>query len=96
MLYLDKSANELRFKVTTADGVAARPGIPASLLDTTSWHHVMGVYNGAKSEAAIYFDGQLASVLSAAGSDGKCPFGASGGYRFSGGRDDSLCIEQFV
>jgi glycerophosphoryl diester phosphodiesterase len=67
VLYLDKANNELRFKVTTASGAAARPGIPASLLDTTSWHHIMGVYNGAASEASIYLDGQLTSTLAASG-----------------------------
>jgi glycerophosphoryl diester phosphodiesterase len=79
VLYLDKSANELRFKVTTASGVAARPGVPASLLDTTSWHHVMGVYDGAASEASIYFDGQLASTLSVASLTGNVRTGQVAG-----------------
>jgi hypothetical protein len=47
VLYLDKAANELRFKVTDSNGTAERPG---------DWHHVMGVYDGA-SVAKIYYDG---------------------------------------
>lgn len=37
VLYLDKSANEMRFKVTTAGGAAERPGVPADMLNTASW-----------------------------------------------------------
>src|SRR5690606_32854030 len=66
VLYLDKGANELRFKVTTVTGGAARPGIPAASLDTTDWHHVMGVYDGEGS-ARIFFDGQLAGATGSSG-----------------------------
>ncbi len=65
VFYLDKANDELRFKVTTSTGTAERPGVPASLLDTTNWHHVMGVYDGAIGQARIYFDGQLTDVHSA-------------------------------
>jgi glycerophosphoryl diester phosphodiesterase len=79
VLYLDKANNELRFKVTTASGAAARPGIPASLLDTTNWHHIMGVYDGAASEASIYLDGQLTSTLAAGGLTGNVRSGQVAG-----------------
>src|SRR5690606_27325820 len=69
VLYLDKNANELRFKVTTSNGTAARPGIPASSLNTTDWLHVMGVYGG-NGQASIYFNGQLAGTDGAAGLTG--------------------------
>ncbi len=59
ILYLDKANNELRFKVTDANGTAERPGVPASMLTTEEWHHVMGVYDGSAATAKIYFDGQL-------------------------------------
>jgi len=57
VLYVDKSAKELRFKVTA--GTAARPGIPEAALDTTDWHHVVAVYDGGAGVARIYLDGQL-------------------------------------
>ncbi|MFO0792202.1 MAG: glycerophosphodiester phosphodiesterase family protein [Pirellulales bacterium] len=62
VMYLDKTNNELRFKVTTSNNIAERPGVPGNLLDTTNWHHIMGVYDGALGEARMYFDGQLADV----------------------------------
>lgn len=64
VMYLDKSANELRFKVTTSNGAAARPAVPASMLNTTDWLHVMGVYDGA-GRASIYFNGNLIDSLAA-------------------------------
>lgn len=64
VMYLDKGNSELRFKVTTSGNIAERPGVPASLLDTTNWHHVMGVYDGALGEARMYFDGQLTDTHS--------------------------------
>src|SRR5690606_38233326 len=36
----------------------------AKNLDTTSWHHVMGVYDGSKGSMAIYFNGELADQAS--------------------------------
>jgi glycerophosphoryl diester phosphodiesterase len=79
VMYLDKSANELRFKVTTASGVAERPGVPAALMDTVNWHHVMGVYDGAVGQASIYFDGQLADVHSTPGLTGLVRTGQTAG-----------------
>ncbi len=66
VLYLDKSNNQLRFKVTTATGGTARPGIAAAALNTTDWLHVMGVYDGQGS-AQIYFNGELADVVAGSG-----------------------------
>ncbi len=59
VLYEDDKTDELRFKVTDADGTAERPGIPAAALDTTDWHHIAGVYDGDVGKAFIYLDGQL-------------------------------------
>ena len=59
VLYLDKANNELRFKVTDLDGTAERPGIAAADLDSTRWHHIAGVYDGATGKAFIYMDGVL-------------------------------------
>ncbi|TWT78326.1 hypothetical protein Pla123a_11170 [Posidoniimonas polymericola] len=65
VMYLDRGNNELRFKATTAGGGAERPGIPAKMLDTTEWHHVMGVFDGVEASNSIYFDGQLVDRHSA-------------------------------
>ena len=66
ILYLDRAARELRFKLTDASNQAARVGIPESLLNTGVWHHIAGVYDGSASPAAgqamIYLDGRLVSV----------------------------------
>ncbi|WP_425400122.1 LamG-like jellyroll fold domain-containing protein [Aeoliella sp.] len=66
IMYLDKGNNELRFKVTDANGTStsAHPGIPAAMLDTTDWHHVMGVYDGSAGSVKIYYDGVLADIAS--------------------------------
>ncbi|MCO6045290.1 LamG domain-containing protein [Aeoliella sp. ICT_H6.2] len=66
VMYLDKGNNELRFKVTDANGTStsAHPGIPAAMLDTTDWHHVMGVYDGTAGSVKIYYDGVLADIAS--------------------------------
>ena len=68
VFYLDKGSNELRFKVTTAGGVAERPGVPGEMLNTTSWLHVMGVYDGER--AKMYFNGNLVDSHTAAGLSG--------------------------
>lgn len=60
VLYLDRGNNQLRFKLTTALGDATRLGIPAAQLDTTGWHHVVGVYDGQGSK--LYYDGVLAAA----------------------------------
>lgn len=66
VLYLDKGNNELRFKATTTGGTTsgAHPGVPASLLTTTNWHHVMGTFDGAAGASKIYFDGNLVDISS--------------------------------
>lgn len=56
-LYEDKANNELRFKVTTANYTAERPGIAGSALKTGEWMHIVGVYNGAQVQ--IYLNGYL-------------------------------------
>lgn len=56
-LYEDKANNELRFKVTTANYTAERPGISGSALKTGEWLHIVGVYNGA--QIMIYLNGIL-------------------------------------
>lgn len=65
-MYLDKGNKELRFKVTTANGVstATHPGIRESMLNKTDWVHVMGVYDGDKARVKIYLNGQLADLSS--------------------------------
>ncbi|MBN1908138.1 MAG: hypothetical protein JW818_00230 [Pirellulales bacterium] len=73
VLYVDHGNDELRFKATSVtSGAAARPGIPAALLDTTSWHHVVGVYDGRAGVARIYLDGNLIDMHAddGSGSDG--------------------------
>ena len=71
-LYLDRDAQELRFKTTDTALSAARPGIPQSRLQTGVWHHVVGVYNGnagpASGRAAIFLDGALQDVHTGADS----------------------------
>ncbi len=66
ILYQDKANSELRFKVTTTSGNAARPGIHESNLSTGQWHHVVGLYNGnvgpVSGQASIYLDGKLKDV----------------------------------
>ena len=66
VLYLDKANNELRFKATTTAGVssAAHPGVPGSMLSTSSWQHVMGTYDGAAGASKIYLNGNLVDVSS--------------------------------
>jgi hypothetical protein len=62
VLYLDKANNELRFKVTSANGHAARPGIPANFLHTNEWLHIAAVFNGnygSAGRASIYLNGVL-------------------------------------
>ncbi len=64
VMYLDKGNKELRFKVTDSASVStgADPGIPASMLDTTSWQHVMGVYDGSQGSVKIYLNGNLVDI----------------------------------
>lgn len=66
VLYLDKTAAELRFKATDNAGVStgAHPGIPASMLNKTDWFHVMGVYDGTIGSSKIYLNGNLVDTSS--------------------------------
>ncbi len=77
ILYMDRAARELRFKLTDASNQAARVGIPESLLGTGVWHHIAGVYDGSASPAAgqamIYLDGRLVAVKT--GSDTSLRYG---------------------
>jgi glycerophosphoryl diester phosphodiesterase len=70
ILYLDRQAGELRFKVTDSSLHYARTGIPEAKLGTGVWHHVAGVYDGSASPSAgqtmIYLDGKLISVKTGA------------------------------
>jgi len=74
VLYLDKNSAELRFKLTDANGSAARPGIPEANLKTGEWHHVAAVFNGSagpvSGQAVIYLDGQLMDVHTGSDSSG--------------------------
>jgi hypothetical protein len=73
VLYLDKGNNELRYKATTQSGTSTassqHPGISASLLNTSDWVHVMGVFNTETARSEIYFNGQLADFSSQASKD---------------------------
>jgi hypothetical protein len=83
VLYLDRAANELRFKTTDANGHAARPGIAASALVTGQWLHVVAVYDGQASEnageARIYLNGGLMDTH--IGNDGGGGAGLTGAVR---------------
>jgi hypothetical protein len=81
VIYLDKGANELRFKVTDTNGHAARPGIPATSLSTGSWHHVVAVFDGTGTAgtAKIYWDGVLKDTHT--GNDGSGGSGLTGFVR---------------
>ena len=74
VLYLDKASGQLRMKVTAS--TKAYPSIPESMLDTSDWHHVVGVYDGGAGTAQIYLDGQLIDV--ATGTEGTPLFGTLG------------------
>lgn len=67
VIYADKTNNELRFKVTTVSGKAARPGIAASSLTLGTWHHIAAVYDGNNTlgggMAYIYLNGVKVSEL---------------------------------
>lgn len=83
VLYLDRAAKELRFKVTDARGHAARPGIPEAELVPGTWIHVAGVYNGraegSGGTATVYLNGQPAD--SHRGNDGSSGTGLTGFVR---------------
>ena len=60
VLYLDRGAQELRMKVTAS--AAVRLGIPESMLDTSGWHQVTGVYDGGAGTAQLYLDGEMVDI----------------------------------
>jgi len=64
VMYLDRAAAELRFKVTDNAAVTtgAHPGIPASMLNTTDWLHVMGVYDGNRGSVEIFLNGNRVDI----------------------------------
>ncbi|MCO5052204.1 MAG: hypothetical protein M9920_07870 [Verrucomicrobiae bacterium] len=80
VLYLDKPNNELRFKVSVANGHAARPGISSLFLTTNQWIHVVATYDGrafpGAGEAVIYLNGEL--MDSHVGNDGGGSVGLTG------------------
>lgn len=80
VVYLDRGNQELRFKVTTTDSQAARPGIPAADLVLDQWLNVVAVYDGNAGadfgEARIYLNGVLKDTHS--GHDGAPGTGLTG------------------
>jgi glycerophosphoryl diester phosphodiesterase len=66
VLYMDRANKELRFKVTAANGHAARPGINELSLRTNEWLHVVATYSGkagaVSGQATIYLNGQPKDV----------------------------------
>lgn len=80
VLYLDRNAQELRFKVTDTLGHAARPGIPQAALVTNQWLHIAATYNGnagpGGGQAAIYLNGEAKDIHT--GNDNTTPIGLKG------------------
>ena len=62
VIYSDKPNLELRSKVSSGTH-AARPGIPAAALNTTTWNHVVTTFDGTwgslAGETRIYLNGKL-------------------------------------
>ena len=83
VLYLDKANRELRFKITDANGHAARPGIPEAWLRTNEWLHVAATFSGSvgpsSGQATIYLNGQPRDVHT--GHDGSAPIGLTGNVK---------------
>ncbi|HRZ35354.1 MAG TPA: hypothetical protein P5534_03210 [Candidatus Paceibacterota bacterium] len=101
VVYLDKGNQELRFKVTTAEGQAVRPGIPQSELVLNEWIHVLAVYDGNASpdggEARIYLNGVVMDTEGSASLTGLVRpgqvtglgrDGETAGYFYNGAIDD--------
>lgn len=64
VLYLDRGNGELRFKVTTANNYAERPGASAYVVDKKQgeWMHVVGMLDpndAVGASAKLYIDGVL-------------------------------------
>lgn len=99
IFYLDKSNNELRFKVTDSDDDAERPGIGAASLTTNTWIHIAGVYDASINSAKIYLNGTLADEHTNVDLDnlvkpGQAPFmgDQSGDGRLFDGKIDELRV----
>ena len=77
-LYCDKANSELRTKVVTTNGNAARPGIAQTALSTTGWHHLLTTFDGTGTAgvAKIYWDGSLKDTHT--GNDGGTGTGLTG------------------
>jgi hypothetical protein len=77
VLYLDKANKELRFKVTDANGHAARPGISEAALQTNQWLHIAATFCGSvgpvSGQATIYLNGYAVDVHT--GNDSTSPTG---------------------
>jgi hypothetical protein len=74
ILYLDRSRRELRFKLTDADGTAARVGIPEASLSLNTWMHIAGVYQG-NNAISIYLNGSLINTINQPGLNGNVKSG---------------------
>ncbi len=102
VLYLDRNAQELRFKVTDTLGHAARPGIPQAALVTNQWLHVAATYNGnagpGGGQAAIYLNGEAKDIHT--GNDNTAPIGLKGqvkpGQTAALGRNGTQSAYRFV
>ena len=83
MLFLDKTNQELRFKLTDVNGKAACPGIPEALLQTNRWLHIAATFSGSagpvSGQALIYLNGQAVDVHT--GADDTSPVGLTGNIK---------------
>jgi glycerophosphoryl diester phosphodiesterase len=87
VFYLDRSNQELRFKLTDAAGEAARPGIPEAALVTNQWLHLAATFTGragpVSGQTTIYLNGQPKDVHT--GDDGNSPVGLTGNVKTNQG-----------
>lgn len=83
VLYLDRSSQELRLKVTVENGNAARPGIAQALLRSNQWLHIAATFDGAagpvSGQAAIYLNGIARDVHT--GNDSTSTLGLTGNVK---------------
>ncbi|MGP8329978.1 MAG: glycerophosphodiester phosphodiesterase family protein [Methanosarcinaceae archaeon] len=90
IIYEDRGNNELRFKVTTQNGLAQRPGIRSFYLNTHNWFHIAGVYDG--NSASIYLNNELKDKHNNISGNVKlgqiARLGENGDYYFKGKIDD--------
>ena len=60
VLYFDRDAAEVRFRVTDSDGTVGTVGFgEAGRIRAGEWHHLAGVYDGAAGELRLYLGGNL-------------------------------------